>query len=140
MADRAMTPGEMEQYLNGKSLANLATLKRDGSPQVAPVRYEYRDGKFFVSTAGSTAKARNVRRDPRVSVSIASPDEPYAYVLVHGRAKVTTDDMEATVTSISVRYNGDEEGRAFAREVLKSSDNVLIEISPDRVITWTTSD
>ena len=61
-------------------------------------------------------------------------------MLVHGRAKVTTDDMEATVTSISVRYNGDEAGRAFAREVLKSSDNVLIEISPDRVITWTTSE
>ena len=140
MADRAMTPGEMEEYLKGKCLANLATLKRDGSPQVAPVWYQYRDGKFFVSTAGFAAKARNVRRDPRVSVSIASPDEPYAYVLVHGRAKITTDDVEATVTSVSVRYKGDDEGSAFAREVLKSTDNVLIEITPDKVITWTTSD
>ena len=140
MADRAMTPGEMEQYLNGKCLANLATLKRDGSTQVSPTWYGYKDGKFVVSTAGFTAKARNVRRDPRVSLSIASSDEPYAYVLVHGRAKVSTEGMEATVTSISVRYKGDEEGSAFAREVLKSSDNVLIEITPDKVITWTTSD
>ena len=90
MADRTMTIDEMEQFLGGTCLANLATLKRDGSPQVAPVWYEYRDGKFFVSTAGFAAKARNVRRDPRVSVSINSPGEPFAYVLVHGRAKLTT--------------------------------------------------
>ena len=36
MADRTMTPDEMEQCLGGKCLANLAALKRDGSPQVAP--------------------------------------------------------------------------------------------------------
>ena len=140
MADRTMTPDEMEQFLSGKCLANLATLKRDGSPQVSPVWYQYRDGKFFVSTAGFAAKARNVRRNPRVSVSIASPGEPFAYVLVHGRARVTNDDMAATVTSIAVRYQGDEAGRAFAQEVLKSTDNVLIEITPDKVITWTTVD
>ncbi len=140
MGDRSMTADEMEQFLNGKCLANLSTLKRDGSPQVTPVWYAYRDGKFVVSTAGFTAKARNVRRDPRVSVSINSPGEPFAYVLVHGRAKVTTDDMEATVTSIAVRYQGDEVGKAFAQEILKSSDNVLIEITPDKLITWTTAD
>ena len=48
--------------------------------------------------------------------------------------------MAATVTSIAVRYQGDEEGRAFAQEVLKSSDNVIIEITPDKLITWTTVD
>ena len=137
MADRELSPVEMEQHLAGNCLANLATVNRDGSPQVTPVWYGYREGKFMVITHDSVLKTRNIRRDPRVSLSIATPDVPYAYVLARGKARMTTDDLEAVVTSICVRYRGDEKGMAFAQEIMESGKAVLIEITPDRLATWT---
>ena len=137
MADRELTPDETEKLLAGKCLANLATVNRDGSPQVTPVWYGYRDGKFMIITHDSVLKTRNIRRDPRVSVSIATPDVPYAYLLAQGKARVTSDDLETIVTSICVRYWGDERGNAFAREIMESGKAVLIEITPDRLATWT---
>ncbi len=140
MADRELTPDETEKLLGGKCLANLATVNRDGSPQVTPVWYGYRDGKFMIITHDSVLKTRNVRRDPRVSVSIATPDVPYAYLLAQGKARVTSDDLETIVTSICVRYWGDERGRAFAQQIMESGKGVLIEITPDRLATWTRPD
>ena len=140
MADRELTPDETEKLLGGTCLANLATVNRDGSPQVTPVWYGYRDGKFMIITHDSVLKTRNVRRDPRVSVSIATPDVPYAYLLAQGKARVTSDDLETIVTSICVRYWGDERGRAFAQQIMESGKGVLIEITPDRLATWTRPD
>ena len=137
MADRELTPDETEKLLGGTCLANLATVNRDGSPQVTPVWYGYRDGKFMIITHDSVLKTRNIRRDPRVSVSIATPDVPYAYLLAQGKARVTSDDLETIVTSICVRYWGDERGRAFAQQIMESGKGVLIEITPDRLATWT---
>ena len=136
MADRELTPDELEKLLAGNCLANLATVNRDGSPQVSPVWYGYRDGKFMIITHDSVLKTRNIRRDPRVSLSIATPDVPYAYVLARGKARMTTDDLEAIVTSICVRYWGDEKGTVFAQEITESGKAVLIEITPDRLATW----
>ena len=94
MADRELTPAEIEELLAGNCLANLATVNRDGSPQVTPVWYGYRDGKFMIITHDDVLKTRNIRRDPRVSLSIATAEVPYAYVLAKGKARMTTDDLE----------------------------------------------
>ncbi len=137
MADRVMTPEEIQDHLQGTHLAFLATIRRNGSPQVAPVWYEHREGKVFVTTNDSAAKVRNIRRDPRVSLSIATPGEPYRYVLFQGEAQVSTNDLEAMVTSISIRYKGEEEGRAFAKEMQGYGHMVIIEIVPSRIVSWT---
>ena len=137
MADREMTPQELKDHLEGTHLAFLATVRRDGSPQVAPVWYEYKEGKVFITTNDTAAKVHNIRRDPRVSVSIATPGEPYGYVLIQGEAEVTTRNLEAVLTSICIRYKGEEEGRAFAEEMLGYDNGVIIEISPSRVVSWT---
>ena len=136
MADRELTPDELENLLAGDCLANLATVNRDGSPQVTPVWYGYRNGKFMVITHDSVLKTRNIRRDPRVSLSIATPGVPYAYVLARVKARMTTDDLEAVVTSICVRYWGDEKGMAFAQEIMEAGKAVLMEITPHRLATW----
>ncbi len=137
MADRELTPAEIEKLLAGDCLANLATVNRDGSPQVTPVWYGYRDGKFMIITHDNVLKTRNIRRDPRVSLSIATPDAPYAYVLAKGKARMTTDDLEAIVTSICLRYWGPEKGGDFARQIVESGQAVLMEITPDKLASWT---
>ena len=137
MTDREMTLEEIESHLNETHLAFLATVRKDGSPHVAPVWYEHKEGKVFIITNDTAAKVYNIRRDPRVSVSIATSGEPYCYALFQGEAQITTGNLEAVLTSICVRYKGEEEGKAFSEELLGYGNAVVIEITPSRVISWT---
>ncbi len=76
-----------EKYLDlfeKRAFANLGTIMSDGSPQVTPVWVDY-DGKYVrFNSAVGRVKDRNVRRDPRVSVSILDPENPYRYLAIRG--------------------------------------------------------
>jgi PPOX class probable F420-dependent enzyme len=67
----------------------MATLRADGRPQMSPVAVGVdAEGRVIVSTPETTAKARNLRRDPRVSVC-AFADRFYgAWVQVEGTAEI----------------------------------------------------
>ena len=136
MSERIMSPEEMTEYLQAIHITTLATLKRDGSPQLSPVWYQYRDRKIYIIANRSTAKVHNIRRDPRVSLSVSTPHEPYSYVLVYGNAEILTDEVEAVATAICIRYKGHEEGAAFAEEVLLGGGTVAIEVTPVKMVSW----
>ncbi|HLF71156.1 MAG TPA: PPOX class F420-dependent oxidoreductase [Dehalococcoidia bacterium] len=74
-----------KKALDGQSLAHVATLMKDGSPQVTPV-WVYRHGDHvMISTGTDRIKTRNLERDPRVAVSIAPVDAPFPPILIRGR-------------------------------------------------------
>ena len=79
---------ELKLRLNEEHVAALVTLNEDGSPHVTPVWYMHRAGSLQIVTNESYVKVRNIRRDPRVAVSIASDSEPYWYVVFEGKAAV----------------------------------------------------
>ena len=87
MAENTMTHEEMNAYLDETHIAHLATLRRDGSPHVTPLWYRYDKGILYMITEGSLMKARNIRRDSRVAVSISTDQEPYKYVLYRGHRR-----------------------------------------------------
>ena len=71
MPENEITPA-VEEFLATQRNLILATIRRDGRPQLSPVWYVWRDGAFFISTVTSTAKWRNLVRDPRCSGIMAS--------------------------------------------------------------------
>ena len=79
----------------------------DGSPQVTPVRVDY-NGKYVqFNSAKGRVKDRNVRRDPRVSLSILDPDNPYRYLAIRGRVvEITQKGADEHVNSLSRKYLG----------------------------------
>jgi PPOX class probable F420-dependent enzyme len=79
----------------------------DGSPQVTPVWVDY-DGKYVrFNSALGRIKDRNVRRDPRVSLSILDPDNPYRYLAIRGRVvEITQDGADEHINSLSQKYIG----------------------------------
>ena len=78
-------PDRAKQILDDKNFAHVATLMRDGSPQVSPV-WVYRHGdEVMISTGVDRIKTRNLKRDPRVAVSIAPVDAPFPPLLLRGR-------------------------------------------------------
>ena len=131
----AMTASELADFLDGRHLTDLVTLHPDGGPHVAPVWYQYVEGRVLVMASGTAVKARNIRRDPRVALSIATPTEPYLYVVMEGTATVRAEGVEGTVREICVRYRGPERGGAYARELIADGDTVVIEVTPSRVMT-----
>src|SRR5216684_866974 len=63
-------PESHADLLEKQAFGNLGTLMKDGSPQVTPVWVDY-DGKFVrFNSAKGRVKDKNIRRDPRVSISL----------------------------------------------------------------------
>lgn len=100
-------PQEFLDLLDKKAFANLATLMPDGSPQVTPVWVD-RDGEYFrINTAKGRVKDRNMRRDPRVSLSIVDPDNPYRYLEIRGRVvEITEQGAEQHIDLLAKKYLG----------------------------------
>ena len=88
----------------------LVTLKADGRPQVSNVGYAYDPAEqlFRVSVTDARAKTRNLRRDPRVTLHVASKDF-WTWVAVEGTAELTpvaADPNDATVDELVTYYRG----------------------------------
>ena len=86
----------------------LLTANRNGKePFVAPVWYEYRDGRVFIWVGAEEAKCRLVRRNPAVTLCVQTEAFPYKVVLIRGAAEVRPGFDEALVRRITVRYLGE---------------------------------
>jgi len=86
----------------------VVTLMKDGSPQVTPVWLDTDGRHVLVNTAEGRVKTRNLRRDPRVAVSVVDADQPYSRVLnIAGKAvEITTEGAEDHIDALSKRYTG----------------------------------
>ncbi|HXN42849.1 MAG TPA: PPOX class F420-dependent oxidoreductase [Xanthobacteraceae bacterium] len=90
-----------------KTFANLATVMPDGSPQVTPVWFDYKDGRIRVNTAKGRVKARNMKEGAAVALAIMDPDNPYRYVQVRGRVKrVAEQNADAHIDTLAKKYLG----------------------------------
>jgi len=85
-------PPAARELIESGALAHLVTLNADGSPQVSCVWVGLEDGEIVSGHLGDRQKLRNVRRDPRVSLSLegteVQPPGLKEYLVVHGRAQV----------------------------------------------------
>jgi PPOX class probable F420-dependent enzyme len=102
-----------EKYLDllqkKKAFASLATAMADGSPQVTPVWFDYKDGVLRVNTAKGRVKAHTLREGAPVALAIVDPDDPYRYVQVRGRVRRVTEEGAAQhIDSLAKIYLGQE--------------------------------
>jgi PPOX class probable F420-dependent enzyme len=86
----------------------IATSNPDGSPQVTPVWTDVEDGRIRFNTAIGRVKERNLRRDPRIGLSITHRDDPWNKVDVRGRAVEFIEGEEADrhIDELSEKYTG----------------------------------
>ena len=97
------------QKLAAPNFGYLATVMDDGSPHVAPVWVDVADNHILLNTAAGRVKERNIRRDPRIALSIADKDNPYDKVDIRGRVVDIIDGDEAVehINQLSMKYRGD---------------------------------
>jgi PPOX class probable F420-dependent enzyme len=101
----ATIPEKYHDLFNKKAFASLATLMPDGSPQVTPVWCDF-DGKHVLfNTARGRVKDKNLQREPRVSLAILDPDNPYRYLEVRGRiAERTEQGADEHINKLAKKY------------------------------------
>ncbi len=135
---REMTAEEYREFLLGSArTATLATVRADGQPHAAPIWYHL-DGETFVfTTAEDTVKARNLRRDGRVSLCIDDERPPFHFVIVEGVATLTADDPDLLLwaTRLGGRYMGEEEAEAFGRRNAVPGE-LLVRVAPTKVLAY----
>jgi PPOX class probable F420-dependent enzyme len=102
-----------EKYLDlleqKKAFASLATTMPDGSPQVTPVWFDYKNGIVRVNTAKGRVKARNLKEGAAVALAIIDPDNPYRYIQLRGHVRrVTEEGAAAHIDSLAKKYLGQD--------------------------------
>ena len=120
-----------KRLLSEPNLAHLATLMPDGSPQVTPVWVDLAGERVLINTAGGRVKERNMRRDPRVAISIVSSSDPYDRVSICGRVVEIRDGDEADrhIDKLAKKYLGVDTYPNHRPE----EHRVIVEIEPESV-------
>jgi PPOX class probable F420-dependent enzyme len=99
-------PDNAKRLLDGKTVVTFVTVNPDGCPQASPV-WATRDGDdILLSTLVGRQKERNLRGEPRVSVVVVNPENPYEYVEVRGKAKLESEGAKDLVETLSRKYTG----------------------------------
>ena len=116
--------------LEAANFAAIATSMPDGAPHVSTVWIDADGDDVLVNTAEGRVKTENVRRDPRVSISVLDRDDPYDQVVIHGTVvDVSTDGADAHIDRLAKKYLGlDAYPWRDARE-----QRVILRIRPERV-------
>jgi PPOX class probable F420-dependent enzyme len=100
----------VRQLAKGRNFAAFTTLLPDGRPMTHVMWVDCDDGHVLINTETHRQKARNVRRDPRVTVTIWDQDDPYRYAEVRGEVVETVAGPEARahIDHLSLKYYGHE--------------------------------
>lgn len=100
-------PEDVQALLNGANPCFVTTLMPDGSPQTTQTWVETDGTDVIINTVAGFQKARNIARDPRVSIAVADATRPYRYVAVRGRVSATTEQGGAEhIEALAQRYLG----------------------------------
>ncbi len=115
-----------------KAFAFLGLVLADGTPHVTPVWFDYDGRHLIINTSRGRVKDRVLRRKPKVTLTIQDPDEPYRYVMVHGRVvEETEQDAHHQIRLLNQKYHGRYDFRALQPGEIR----VTYKIEPEHVFT-----
>ncbi len=127
------------ELLSGRYIASLATENQDGSIHMVAVWYWFDGVKIFVATAARSQKARNLGRNPKVSLMIDSRDPAASRGIgVAGRARLLMKEPSRKWNAKVHEKYLSEAALADTRvgPVFAAWDDTTIEITPTSVIAW----
>ncbi|EGG42732.1 Pyridoxamine 5'-phosphate oxidase-like, FMN-binding domain-containing protein [Candidatus Nitrosarchaeum limnium SFB1] len=119
-----------QKLFEQKNIVFIATIMKDGSPQLSPVWANYDSGYILVNTAEGRIKHKNVLRDPRVAVSVISHDHPLDMTTIRGRVEEIISDYDYLhADKLTKQYMG-KEHYPFKRE---NEKRIILKIKPEHV-------
>lgn len=130
-----MTEEELQAFLGQPLIARLATVRANGTPQIAPMWFLYEDGVIYMSTRTHAAKVKHIRANPRVAVAIDVMEAPLKnkVVIVEGPAEVHTTGVKEMTTKIYLKYMGKEGAATPAAQRNINIPRVILKITPQKI-------
>jgi PPOX class probable F420-dependent enzyme len=101
--------GRARELLEAPNFCMVGSVRRDGSPAVTPVWVDVQDDQVVLNTAEGRAWPANVRRDPRVNLTVLNMENPYEFVSI--RARLAEDAQEGAdehIDAMAMKYLGEE--------------------------------
>jgi PPOX class probable F420-dependent enzyme len=135
MADFNMSIEQREAFLAGLHVGILSIQRDDKGPLALPIWYQYEDGQVLIHMARDSVKAKLLRRHRRATMTVQDETPPYRYVMVEGPVTVAHEGRD--ISSIAIRYLGDELGRQYAADNPVTDESVVARLTPER---WLTTD
>jgi PPOX class probable F420-dependent enzyme len=124
-----LTRAERE-FLENPFVGIVTTLQRDGTPQSTVVWVDVDAEGVSVNTAHGRVKPRNLARDPRLSLVVVDPGDPYRWIKVTGKGRLVDEGADEQIDRLSKKYTG--------REVYASrqpgEQRVTVRITPDKIL------
>ncbi|MHB8545602.1 MAG: pyridoxamine 5'-phosphate oxidase family protein [Nitrosotalea sp.] len=127
-----------EKFLKSQKILRLATIDSSGDPHIVPVWYMYTNGRLYVGTNTKTRKAKNIKKNSKVSfcvdIGIRSPGIMGVMGIGRARLILKTSMVESLARKILLRYFKSLKNKS-AQQLLDQTDCV-IEIIPKRITDW----
>jgi PPOX class probable F420-dependent enzyme len=118
-------PTEYRDLLEKKGFAHATTIGPKGEPQSQPVWYDWDGAHFLLTHTKARQKYRNLGRDPRISLSIQDPDNPYRYLEVRGIVEIVEDPEKRLIDELSLKYKGEHWPHSRPGE-----ERVILKVTP----------
>ena len=126
---RALTDEQL-RFLDESPFVGVATtLRDDGSPHSTVVWVDVDTDEVIFNTAVGRAKERHLRKDPRASLIVVDPQDPYKWVAVSGRAELTTEGADAEIDKLAKKYLGEDTYPWRSSEETR----INVKITPEKV-------
>jgi PPOX class probable F420-dependent enzyme len=118
------------RILQAPNFASVATAMPDGAPQVSTVWIDVDGDDVLFNTAEGRVKTENVRRDPRVAISVFELQDPYEQLVIRGTVvDVTHEGADAHIDVLAKKYVGADHYPWRA----PGEQRVIVRVRPDRV-------
>jgi PPOX class probable F420-dependent enzyme len=119
------------RLLDGKAFAVISTIGPDGAPQTSVVWVKRDDDAVLFTTTTRRQKARNLARDPRVSLSIFDAANLYQTFEIRGRAELVPDPNRNLSRELTRKYLGTDPPADPPGE-----ERLIVRVVPDKVIVF----
>jgi PPOX class probable F420-dependent enzyme len=128
MADKL--EGRVRELLEAPNFVAVATLDTDGTPDVKVVWADVDHDHVVLNSAEGRKWPKNLRRDPRVTVTVVNHENPYEYAVIRGRlAGDTHDGADENIDKLAKKYL-DKDEYPFRQP---GEQRVMFRIEPERV-------
>lgn len=124
----------LKKYLDeSRAFATVATISPDGRPHLTVV-WVIRDGDdLLFSTTADRLQGKNLRRDPRITVMVNPPENPYVYAEVRGTATLTPDTDKEVLNKVSLKYTG-KDYATFNPASKDDGERLVVRVTPTKVV------
>jgi PPOX class probable F420-dependent enzyme len=99
-------PQSLRTMLEDKAYGHVVTFNAQGKPEITMVWMDVEGDELLFNTAEGRRKPDNIRRDPRVIVSVQDRNNPQAYAVFHGKGRVTAAGADAHIDKLAKRFLG----------------------------------